>query len=275
MNVFKKSLKVSLKSFPSAAVWNELFMCISLRFGNTLISGTSAEAVSCVPGGPLDRCVVVVPIIYQGTGGDVLTPNLNNVISHVQCWAVCRALRHNHAADKRHDGDRVLEEQHLENSVWETKSQSHQKFRSHSTWGWHVRDGLSHPKQMLQSETWCQAVQQLGIGSVCSLVDGNTFFIPSRWKFTFYLYIFTYGVRFLKKVSFAQIQMDSCLSDVTVTIPSQLQPLTFVGHFRRGAERAWKSCGQSWDAKTMWTFVLSRARLIREMYCNRKDREVH
>lgn len=76
------------------------------------------------------------------------------------------------------------------------------------------------------------------IGSVCSLVDGNTFCIPSRWKFTFYLYIFTYGVRFLKKVSFAQIQMDSCLSDVTVTIPSQLQPLTFEGHVRRGAERA-------------------------------------
>lgn len=179
MNVFKKSLKVSLKSFPSAAVWNELFMCISLRFGNTLISGTSAEAVSCVPGGPLDRCVVVVPIIYQGTGGDVLTPNLNNVISHVQCWVVCRALRHNHTADKRHDGDRVLEEQHLENSVWETKSQTHQKFRSHSTWGRHVRDGFSHPKQTLQSETWCQAVQQfVSVLFVLSLMVTHFAFLP-------------------------------------------------------------------------------------------------
>lgn len=42
-------------------------------------------------------------------------------------------------------------------------------------WGWRVRDGFSHPKQMLQNESWCRA-RLNSLVPVCSLVDGDTFF---------------------------------------------------------------------------------------------------
>lgn len=78
-----------------------------------MISGTSAEAASCVPGGPLDRCAVVA-LIYQGTRGDALTPNLNDVISHVLLLS-----GRNRTADKRHGGGGALEGQHLGSRVGE------------------------------------------------------------------------------------------------------------------------------------------------------------
>lgn len=184
-------------------------MCISLLFRSTLTGSSSAAAVSSGPGGPLDRCMVLL-LIYRGTGGDLLMPNLNSVISHVQRCAVCRALRCGHTADKRHEGDWVLEAQ-----LFEFERQNNQL-----AIGLGVTQEIYSSKQILQNQFWCQAIQRFGsILFVLMLIGMLFFFFLSRWKFTFYLYIFTYGVRFLKKVSFAQIQIDLHLSNVTVTIP--------------------------------------------------------
>lgn len=65
-----------------------------------------------------------------------------------------------------------------------------------------------------------------------------SFSLSSRWKFTFYLYIFTYGVRFLKKVSV-------CLVVFLHTFKQAMTLFEYnVAKFDRWARKAWK-CGGS------------------------------